>query len=76
MYDFTIGALFVGLIVMAVGAAMVVFHQKLADNLGSGLSSYDRFRLAGLIVCGAGLVIALSLHTIPINWLLNALFGI
>ena len=75
LYEFSFSALFVGLIILAVGTAMTVYHQKLADNFGSGLASYDRFRLAGLITCGVGLAIMLSLHTIPLNWLVNSLFG-
>ena len=74
MYEFSISSFFVGIVVLIIGALMVVFHQKLADNLGSGLASYDKFKLWGLIVCGAGLVLITSLHTIPLNWLLDAVF--
>ncbi len=74
MYEFSIESLFLGLIILAIGAAMVAYHQKLADHLASGVSSYDRFRFWGLIVCGVGIAIMLSLHTIPLNWLVNSLF--
>lgn len=75
LYEFSFGSLFVGLIILAVGAAMTVYHQKLADNFGSGLASYDRFKFWSLIVCVAGPAIMLSLHTIPLNWLARSLFG-
>ena len=75
LYQFSFGSLFFGILVLIAGGIVVVFHQKLADNLGSGVSSYDRFKFWGLVTCGVGLAIMLSLHTIPLNWLLNSLFG-
>ena len=74
MYEFSLESMFIGLLILAAGAAMVVFHQKLADHLASGVSSYERFRFWGLVVCGVGLAITLSLHSIPLNWLINSLF--
>ncbi|MDO5343560.1 MAG: hypothetical protein Q4F02_01460 [Candidatus Saccharibacteria bacterium] len=75
LYEFSIGALFLGMLILAVGALIVGYHQKLADNLGSGVSSYDRFRFWGLVTCGVGVAIMLSLHSIPLNWLSRSLFG-
>ena len=75
MYEFSLGAFFFGLLILAAGAIMTVFHQKLADNLASGVSSYDRFKLWGLIICGVGIVIMTGLHTIILNWLLGSLFN-
>ena len=63
------------LLILAVGGAMVAFHQKIADNLAGGVSSYDPVKLWGLIVCGIGIIIMMSLHTIPLNWLVQSLFG-
>ena len=74
-YKFTFGSFFVGLIVLIIGAVMTVYHQKLADNLASGISSYDRFKFWGLVVCGVGFGIMLCLHTIPLGWLAESLFG-
>ncbi len=75
MYEFSIGALFLGLLILAIGGLMVLFHQKLANNLGSGMASYERFKFWGLITCGVGIIIMTSLHTIPLNYLINTLFG-
>lgn len=75
LYQFSFGSLFFGILVLIAGGIVVIFHQKLADNLGSGVSSYDRFKFWGLVTCGVGFAIMLSLHTIPLNWLLNSLFG-
>ena len=75
LYEFSFGSFFVGLIILAAGAAATVYYQKLADNFGSGIASYDRFYLGGLITCGVGIAIMLSLHTIPLNWLVRSVFG-
>ena len=74
MYEFTFGALFLGILILAVGASMVVFYQKIADNFAGGVSSYEKTKLWGLIICGIGIVIMTSLHTIPLNWLVDMLF--
>ena len=75
MYEFSFGSFFIGLIILAVGAIGVVYHQKIADSFGSGVSSYDRFKLWALVVCGVGIAVMLSLHTIVLNWFINALFN-
>ena len=76
MYEFSIGSFFFGIVLLIVGALVVVFHQKLADNLGSGVSSYDRFKLWGLIICGIAVILITSLHSILLNWLASSLFGL
>ena len=76
MYEFSFGAFFVGLIVLALGAVGVIYHQKIADNFGNGAGSYDRYKLYALIMCGVGVAVMLSLHTIPINWLIVSIFNI
>jgi hypothetical protein len=41
-YEFSIGSFFLGLIILAGGVAFVRWHQQVADNFGSGVSSYGR----------------------------------
>ena len=61
-YEFSIGSFFIGLIIVIAGVIFVRFYRQIADNLGSGLSSYDRFRLVALISCGVGILVMLNLH--------------
>ena len=75
MYEFSFGAFFIGLIILILGAIGVIYHQKLADSLGSGVGSYERFRLWSLIACGLGIVIMLSLHSILLNWIVTSIFN-
>ena len=74
MYEFNIGTFFVGLLILIAGVAFVRWHQWIADNFGSGLGSYDRYKLVGLIACGLGLVVMVNLHTLILTWFFSLLF--
>ena len=75
--DFTssIGWLIGGLVIAAAGGAIVVFYQKIADNLASGVSSYDRVKLFGVITIVVGLIVAMNLHTLILTLLVNFIKG-
>jgi hypothetical protein len=73
-YEFSIGSFFIGLLITIAGVAFVKWHQIIADNLGSGVSSYDRFKLWALITCGVGLVVMVNLHTMLLRWFFSLLF--
>jgi hypothetical protein len=73
-YEFSIGSFFLGLVILIAGAAFVRWYQVIADNLGSGVASYDRFRLSALIACGVGFIVMLNLHTLILGWFFSLLF--
>jgi len=73
-YEFSIGSFFIGLVIVAAGIAFVRWYQVIADNLGSGVASYDRFRLWAFITCGVGLVVMVNLHTMLLVWFFSLLF--
>ena len=75
LYEFSVQSFFVGVLIIIAGALGVVYHQKLADNLADGLNSYDKFKFWSLIVCGIGFAVMLSLHTIPLNWIVQSVFS-
>ena len=74
MYEFSFTAFGVGLLILGAGAVFTVYHQKIADNLAGGVSSYDRFKMWGLIACGIGFAVMLSLHSIILNLLIGVFF--
>jgi hypothetical protein len=61
-YRFDFNVFLIGLIIMFIGVLFVKWHQKIADNLASGVVSYNKFKLVGLGICGLGLVVSLNLH--------------
>jgi len=74
-YEFSIGSFFVGLVILAAGVAFVKWYQVIADNMGSGVSSYDRYRMWALITCGLGFIVMLNLHTTLLVWFFSMLFS-
>ena len=73
-YEFSWGWFLVGIIILIAGAVFVRYYQWFADNFGSGVGSYDKFRLYGLIACIVGLIVAVSLHTTILRFVLGAIF--
>lgn len=75
MYEFSWSWFFIGTLVTAASAAVVVWYRPISDNLGSGASSYDRFKFWGLIGVLVGFVMMLNLHTVLLTLFFNSLFG-
>lgn len=73
-YEFSFGSFFIGLLILIAGIAFVKWHQQIADNLASGVSSYDRFKLWALITCGLGSLVMLNLHIFLLTWFFSMLF--
>ena len=74
-YTFSWGWFGVGLLILLAGVALTVWYRPIADNFGSGVVSYERFRLWGLIGCGTGLLVMLNLHSLFLSWFFSMLFG-
>ncbi len=53
----------IGFALLIAGALILKFHQKIADNLAGGMSSYDKVKLFGVIACAVGLLLVSNLHT-------------
>jgi hypothetical protein len=73
-YEFSFASFFIGLLILAAGAALVRWHQVIADNMGSGVASYERYKLWAFITCGVGLVVMLNLHVVLLGWFFSMLF--
>jgi hypothetical protein len=73
-YEFSIGSFFLGLLILGAGIAFALWYQVIADNMGNGVSSYDRYRLAALITCGIGLVVIANLHIVLLKWIVGLIF--
>jgi hypothetical protein len=73
-YEFSAGWFFAGFIVLLIGVAFVKWHQTIADNLGSGVVSYERYKLYAFITCGLGFIVMLNLHTFILRWFFGLFF--
>ena len=74
-YTFTWGAFFFGLLILLAGTVLTIWYRPIADNMGSGVASYERYRLWGLIAIGVGFLVMLSIHTLLITWLFGMFFN-
>jgi len=73
-YEFDFGTFFIGLVILIAGILFLKWHQKIADNLGSGVSSYDHFKLFALITCGVGILVTFNLHWFILGNILLLIF--
>ncbi|MFV0485119.1 MAG: hypothetical protein ACK5MU_02755 [Candidatus Saccharimonadales bacterium] len=70
-WEFSIGWFMLGLLILIAGGLVVVFYRQISENLASGVSSYDKVKLFGLIGCGVGLLIMMNLHTLLLQFFVS-----
>jgi len=73
-YDFNFGSFFFGLLIVAIGVVFMRWHQTIANNLGSGASNYEKFKLWALITCIFGFIVSLNLHWFILGNIVNSIF--
>lgn len=73
-WNFSIGWMIVGMIILAASGTVVANYQKISDNMLSGVSSYDRVKFWGMIGCGLGLAVMANLHTFLLSLFVSLVF--
>ena len=73
-WNFSIGWMITGIIILAASGAVVANYQKISDNMLSGVSSYDRVKFWGMIGCAVGLAVMANLHTLILTIFVNLVF--
>ena len=73
-WNFSIGWLVLGLLILIAGILITVKYQEISDRLASGVSSYNRVKLAGVITAAVGLIIMANLHTLLLSLFVNLVF--
>ena len=74
-FTFDFGWMFGGIIISAIGGAIVIFYRQIADNFASGVSSYDKVKLFGIITLIVGLLVTANLHTFLLSLLVSLIKG-
>ena len=73
-WSFSLGWMFIGLLVMVAGVLTVIYYQKVADNLLHGVQDYDKTKLIGISIIILGLIFVTNLHTVILTALVNLIF--
>ena len=74
-FTFDFGWMFGGLVIAAIGGAIIFFYRPIADNFASGVSSYDKVKLFGIITLVVGLLVTANLHTLVLSLFVGLLRG-
>jgi len=75
MYEFSWLWFVIGIIVSGGGIAFLRFYKEVADNMGNGVSSYNHYKIAALIISGTGILMTFNLHNLVIAFIANLIFG-
>lgn len=74
-FTFSIGWLIGGLAIAAAGGGIVFFYRQIAENLASGVSSYEKVKLFGVIAIVVGLLVAMNLHILVLTFIAHLITG-
>ncbi|MBO4276723.1 hypothetical protein J5868_03445 [Candidatus Saccharibacteria bacterium] len=74
-FEFNFGWMVAGLVIAAVGGAVVFFYRPIAENLANGASSYERIKLFGVIAIVVGLLVTANLHILVLQLLVKFITG-
>ncbi len=74
-YTFSVGWLIGGIIITIAGGLIILYYRQISENLASGVSSYERVKLFGIIMVLVGLLVTANLHTYLLGLIVKLLFG-
>lgn len=74
-FHYSFGWMIGGLVIALAGGLIVLFYKQIADNMASGVASYGRVKLFGIVTIVIGLVVTANLHTLILGWLVNLVFN-
>ena len=72
---FSFGWFLAGVVSAVAGIIMTRFYKQIADNFGSGVTSYNRYKYIGIGLTVVGLVLIFNLHSIVLDFIANTFFG-
>jgi hypothetical protein len=75
MYEFSPAALIWGILIMAASATFIRFHRQIANAIGGGLGSYEKYKLYGLIGVGIGVLMMFNIPVFLLKLVASMFFG-
>ena len=74
-WNFSFGWFFLGVLILIAGTLITVFYQQIANNMASGISSYQRVKLVGIITAIVGFLVMANLHTLILSFFVDIVFS-
>ena len=74
-YSFSTGSFILGILIVVAGVLLVKYYKQVADNMGKGMASYERYKLYGTIACGVGILVMLNVHMFVLGVIVKMVFG-
>lgn len=74
-WNFSFGWFFLGVLILIAGTCVTVFYQQISDNMASGVSSYERVKLVGIITAIVGFIVMANLHTLILSFFVDIVFN-
>ena len=76
MEKFSFGTFILGVALTILSALFVGYHRQIADNLGGGVSDYQRYKKWGVVVLGISILVMLNIHRIIFGIFIDTFFRI
>lgn len=73
-FEFSIGWMIAGIAIALCGGLIVLFYRQISHGMASGVASYDRVKLFGVVTIAIGLILTANLHTLILGWLVSIIF--
>ncbi|MDR1196949.1 MAG: hypothetical protein LBL08_01585 [Candidatus Nomurabacteria bacterium] len=73
MSEFSFVWFFIGMAIVAVGALILRYYNKLAEITSVG--NYSRWQLTGFIIIGAGFLVAMNVHVFILNLIVQSIIS-
>ena len=73
-WSFSLSWFIGGLALIVAGILITYYYKPISDHLAHGINSYDRVKLAGIIVVIIGFILMTNIHTLILNTLVNLIF--
>ena len=74
-FTFSFGWMAAGLVITLAGGAIVIFYRQIAQGLASGVASYDRVKLVGIITVVVGLAVTMNIHILILEFIVGLVTG-
>lgn len=74
MEKFSFGTFLIGVAMTIISGLFIAFHRQIADNMGGGVSDYERYKKWGMAALGISILVMINVHKILLDLFVNTFF--